>query len=181
MCLNKFNSKISLDYHKTYCGAHKPVRIEIPKPYNNTLEFENYNQSLKVSFVIYADFECMLQKIQTCQPCDETSYTNAYQKHVPNNFVYHVKCSNENYKPPVEYSREDAPEVFYQKLKEEALYIAEEYYDKVVPMIPLTEEEKTEFKTQKNCHICERSLNVLPPLLVKKLVTKNDRSNITQL
>jgi len=95
MCLNKFDSKISLDYHKTYCGAHKPVRIEIPKPYNNTLEFENYNQSLKVPFVIYADFECMLQKIQTCQSCDETSYTNTHQKHVPNNFVYHVKYSNE--------------------------------------------------------------------------------------
>ena len=108
MCLNKFDSKISLDYHKTYCGAHKPVRIEMPEPYNNTLEFENYNQSVKVPFVIYADFECMLLK---------TSYTNTYQKHVPNNFVYHVKYSNENYKAPVEYSGEDAPKVFYQKLK----------------------------------------------------------------
>jgi len=33
--------------------------------------------------------------------------------------------------------------VFYQKLKEEALHIAKEYYDKIIPMIPpLTEQEK---------------------------------------
>jgi len=117
MCLNKFDSEISLDYHKTYCGAHKPVRIEMPKLYDNIIRFRSYNHSLKVPFVIYADFECMLQRIQTCQPSDETSYTNTYQKHVPNNFVYHVKYSNENYKAPVEYSGEDAPKVFYQKLK----------------------------------------------------------------
>ena len=115
--------------------------------------------------------ECILQKIQTCQHPDEAPYTNTYQKHVPNNFVYHVKYSNGNYKPPVEYSGEDALKVLYQKLKEEAHHIAEEYYDKFVPMIPLTEQEKTEFKTQKNCHICKKSLNVLLPLLVEKLVT----------
>jgi len=61
--------------------------------------------------------------------------------------------------------------VFYQKLKEEALHIAEEYHDKIVPIIPLTEQEKTQFKTQKSCHIYEKSFDKLPPLLVKKLVT----------
>ena len=61
--------------------------------------------------------------------------------------------------------------VFIQNLEQDAVHIAEEYYNKVVPMIPLTEQEKEKFKTEKKCHICERSLDVLPPLLVKKLVT----------
>lgn len=61
--------------------------------------------------------------------------------------------------------------MFYQKLKEDALHIAQEYYDKLFLMIPLTEQEKTEFKTQKDCQICEKSLDTLPPLLVKELVT----------
>ena len=89
----------------------------MPKPYDNIMEFKNYNHSLKAPFAIYADFECMLQKIQTCQPSDETSYTNAYQKHTPNNFACYVKFSSGDYKPPVEYSGKDAPKVFYQKLK----------------------------------------------------------------
>jgi hypothetical protein len=32
----------------------------------------------------------MLQKIQSCQPSDETAYMNAYQIHAPNNFAYHI-------------------------------------------------------------------------------------------
>lgn len=89
----------------------------MPKLYVNITQFKNYKHSLKVPFAIYADFECMLQKIQTRQPSDETPYNNAYQKHVPNNFVYHIKYSNEDYKPPIDYSAVDAPRVFYQNVK----------------------------------------------------------------
>jgi CTP:phosphocholine cytidylyltransferase-like protein len=90
----------------------------MPKPYNNILQFKKFNHSLKVPFVVYADFECMLKKIHTCQPSDETSYTNVYQKHTPNDFVYYVMYSNVDYKPPVEYPGIDAAEVFYRKFKE---------------------------------------------------------------
>ena len=49
------------------------------------------------------------------------------------------------------------------------MYIAKEYYDRKVPIETLTKQEKNTFKTQKNCHICERSLVVLPPTVAKKL------------
>jgi hypothetical protein len=55
----------------------------------------------------------MLQKIQSCQPSDETAYANAYQIHAPNNFAYYTKYCNGDYKSPVEYSGMDAPEVVY--------------------------------------------------------------------
>jgi hypothetical protein len=97
----------------------------------------------------------MLQKIETCQPSDKSSCTKVYQKHVPINSAYHFKYSNEDFQPPREYSGLDAARVFYEKLKEDALHIAREYYDKIVPLIPLTENEKIKFKTEKVCHICE--------------------------
>jgi hypothetical protein len=171
MCLNKFDSEINLKDHKTYCGAHKPTRIEMPT-YNNILEFEKYNNSLRVPFAIYADFECMLQKIQTCQPSDECSYTNTYQKHAPSGFVFYAKYSNGDFSPPVEYYGPDAAKIFYEKIKELGLHISEDYYTKVVPMQPMSEQEKLEFKIEKNCHICEKSLHVLPPLLEKKLLNE---------
>jgi len=102
----------------------------MPKLFDNILQFKHYNHSLKVPFVAYVDFECMLQKIQTYQPSDERPYTNAYQRHTPNNFAYYIKYCNEDYKPHVEYSEMDAAKVFYEKIKEDALYIAKEYYDK---------------------------------------------------
>ena len=98
----------------------------------------------------------MLQKIHTRQPSNETSYTNAYQKNVPNNFAYYIKYCNGDFKPPVEYFGMDAARVFYEKLKKDALYIAREFYDKTVPMKPLTREEELKFKTEKVCHICEK-------------------------
>ena len=113
----------------------------------------------------------MLQKIQNFQPSDETSYTNAYQKHTPNDFANYVKYCNNDYKTPVEYSGTDAAKVFYEKLKEDVLYIAREYYDKIVPMKPLTEQEKITFKSLKECHICERSLDTLPAILVNKILS----------
>jgi len=111
----------------------------------------------------------MLQNIHTCQPSDET----AYQKHTPTNFAYYIKYCNGDFKLPVEYSGQDAPKVFYEKLKEDALYIAKEYCDKIIPMEPLTDNEQIIFETQKECHICERSFDALSPMLEKEiLITK---------
>ena len=93
----------------------------------------------------------MLQKIDTCQPSDEAPYTsiNAYQNHIPISLTYYIKYSNENCKPPIEYSGIDASRVLYENLKEDALHIAEKYYDKNVSMKLLTEAERILFETAK--------------------------------
>jgi hypothetical protein len=53
------------------------------------------------------------------------------------------------------------------------LFIANNYYDKIVRMEPLTESEQINFATQKECQICGRPLEVLPPMLEKEmLITK---------
>ena len=71
--------------------------------------------------------------------------------------------------PPKNYFGTDAAKVFYEKLKEDALYIAREFYDKVIPIKPLTEAEKLKFKAEKVCHICEKTFDVLPPMLENKI------------
>ena len=150
-------SEEKLINHKFYCQQQKSAKTEMPKPDENILKFKNYNHSLKIPFVLYADFECMLQKIHMCQPSDETSYTKPYQKHVPTNFVYYIKYSNDNFQPPVTYSGANADRVFYERLKEDVLYIAREYYDNVTPMSSLTEIKKLQFKTEKNLSQLQRA------------------------
>ena len=113
----------------------------MPQPNENIFQFKNYNHSPKVPFVVHAEFECMLQKIQTGQPCDKSAYTKPYQKHLPNNFAYYIKYCNGDLKPPVEYSGIDVARVFYEKIKQDAVHTATEYYDKVVPMNSLNEYE----------------------------------------
>ena len=40
------------------------------------LNFKNFNRSMRVPFVVYADFECFTEKIQTCYPNEGRSFTN---------------------------------------------------------------------------------------------------------
>lgn len=103
MCLNSFYSEAKLADHKMYCSQHESVRVRMPMPYDNIMQFEHYNHSLKVPFAVYTDFECMLQKIQTCRPSDELSYTSSYQKHTPTNFAYYITYANGDFKVPVKY------------------------------------------------------------------------------
>ena len=56
-CLNSFHTAESLQKHETFCSNHDAVKVELPDEENNTLSFKNYNKSMKVPFVIYADFE----------------------------------------------------------------------------------------------------------------------------
>ena len=54
--------------------------------------FNNFHKQLPVSFVIYADFESITEKMSTCQPSDKRSYTEKYQRHTACSFGYKAVC-----------------------------------------------------------------------------------------
>ena len=91
-CINHFSNKTALEKHLEYCSNNKTARIEFPKHKDKDgeeldcpvfLKFKNFNRSMRVPFVIYADFECYTEKIQTCFPDESRSFTNQYQHHKP--------------------------------------------------------------------------------------------------
>lgn len=45
---------------------------------------------MPVPFVIYADFETITEKVQGCQPKDNKSFTESYQKHTDCGYGYKV-------------------------------------------------------------------------------------------
>ena len=45
----------------------------------------------------YADFECLLEKVDSGIHNDCFSYTVKYQDHIPCSFVYKLVCVNEKY------------------------------------------------------------------------------------
>ncbi|KAF0712264.1 general transcription factor II-I repeat domain-containing protein 2-like [Aphis craccivora] len=63
MCLNSFDTENKLNNYKHYCTNNKAAKIVLPAPYNKSLEFKNYNHSLRIPFVIFADFEATPQPI----------------------------------------------------------------------------------------------------------------------
>ena len=89
-CINHFPNKPALEKHLEYCSNNEAVRIEFPRHKDKDgeeldcpvfLKFKNFNRSMRVPFVIYADFECFTEKLSTCYPDESRSFTNQYQHH----------------------------------------------------------------------------------------------------
>ena len=65
MCLISFTTeKILVNHQKYYNGVNgTPTRIEMPEKGKNILKFQNLFKQMKAPFVIYADFEALIEKI----------------------------------------------------------------------------------------------------------------------
>ena len=94
-CFLGYNSEESLSKHQLYCFTHKSARIDLPVE-GVKIQFSNYNRTMRVPFVVYADFESFIMPINTCSSNQDKSYTNKYQKHTPSSFCYYVKCFDES-------------------------------------------------------------------------------------
>ena len=138
----------------------------MPKP-GETIEFKNHEKSMRVSFVIYADFEAVTEKIDSATPNPEKSYTEKYQKPKPSGFCYYVKKEGiENYAEPVVYRGEDCVQKFCEMIEEEVKEIAE-IYKNIIPL-EMTKEDNEKFQSAVDCHICSKKLCNNKTILFKK-------------
>ena len=151
-CLNPFWSQEALSRHKKYCGEYEAVKIELPKK-GTMVKFKNYHRSEKVSFIVFADFECFTKPIQSCEPNPESSYTKQYQKHELSSFCYHIKCfDDEVYEPKlVSYTGEDAAQKFVEMLEMDIREITSIPEKKMI----FGKEEKERFDKETKCWICK--------------------------
>ena len=77
------------------------------------MKFKNYKHKEKVSFLVYADIEYLLEPIISTH----TSST-AYQKHVPTSAAYYLHCNFANSHSKIHiYRREDCIQWFVNQLK----------------------------------------------------------------
>ena len=86
-CLHCYTTRDLLERHKPECKGllKSPTRTEMPKVGENKMAFKNYYKQMKVPYVVYADFECVLRKIDTCEP---ESFAVKMEKHEPCGFSY---------------------------------------------------------------------------------------------
>ena len=132
-CLNKFKTPEKLEEHIEICKENSACKIELPKP-GETATFKNFNKSMRVPFVIYADFEAITEKIDSYTPNPEKSYIEKYQKHTPSGFCYYVKCEGEeNYAEPVVYRGEDCVQKFCEMIEEEVKEI-QNIFKNIIPL-----------------------------------------------
>ena len=96
-CLQCFSSRRVLNNHKeNYIIINGEQAIKMTDKDNNILKFDNFHKQQPVPFVIYADFEAITKKIQGCQQNDDSSHTEAYQKHTDCGYGYKAVCCCDN-------------------------------------------------------------------------------------
>ena len=139
-CLNYFHSyrtEIKLKKHEKVCNDHDFCYVEMLDELNKISKYNHREKSLKAPFMIYADLECLLAKIYSCQNNLEESYTEKKIKHMPSGYSLLTNCSFDAVKNELDcYRGKDCTEKFCKNLREHAVRIV--HYEER-EMIPLTD------------------------------------------
>ena len=157
-CLQCFSREDVLTEHKSNCLLiNGKQAIKMPQK-GDKVYFKNYHKQQSVPFVIYADFEAITEKVQGCQPNNEKSYTEAYQKHTDCGYGYKVVCCYDNkYSKPIQIFRgENAVHKFMENMLKEVKWCKSVIKKKFNKPLKMTKENEIDFKKAKKCHICNK-------------------------
>ena len=121
----------------------------MPNKGYNTIKYNHGEKPMKFPFVIYADLECLLEKMSTCQNNPNKSSTTKINKHTPSGYSIFTHCSFDESKNKINYYRGDDLREHFTKIIN---------YEKK-KMVLLTTEEKVHYNKQKICYICKKEFN----------------------
>ena len=112
------------------------------------MKFNNFHKQLRVPFVIYADFEAITQKIDSCQPNDEKSYTERYQKHIDCGYSFKVVCCyDDKFSRPIQlYRGKNAVYKFLEAMLEEVDYCEKTKNEHFNQPMDLTNKDEENFQ-----------------------------------
>ena len=85
-CLHSFRTKNKLELHKQVYENKDFCNVIMPSEDTKILKFNQYLKSDKVPFIIHADLECIIEKIDGCKNNPENSSSTRVSKHIPSGF-----------------------------------------------------------------------------------------------
>ena len=128
-------------------------RIDMPKE-NEKIKYLAGEKSLKAPFIVYADLECLLEKVQSFPNNPQSSHTERKGEHESSEYAQSLICSFDDTKNKSYFYREkDCIEKYCKDLKERGMEIIN---FKKKEMKPLTNKEIKSYEKQKVWHICEK-------------------------
>ena len=137
----------------------------MPTKDNNIIKYNHGEKSMKVPFIIYADLECLLEKMSTCINNPNESSTTKINKHTPSGYSIFISCLFDESKNKLNYYRDkDCMKKFCKDLKEHATRIINHEKKKI---IPLTKEEKINYKIRKFLIYARKNLILLIKNIIK--------------
>ena len=156
-CFHSYSTEKKLKKHEKVCNNHDYRYVEMPNEDNKILKYNHGEKSVKAAFIIYADLECLLEKMHSCQNNPEKSYTE--KKLCIQLLVTHLftNCSFDSTKNKIDcYRRKDCMERFCKDLKKHETKIINHEKKE---MIPLTDKENKFYEKQKVGYICKKGFS----------------------
>ena len=152
-CLQGFKEESSRNEHIDYCIDNVSVKVEMP--YKNLIvQYSDGQFQFKVPFIMYADFESILELIQGPGNNLMISSMREVNNHLPSGwcvrseFAYNGKIEN----PLKLYRGKDCVKKFCDNIIGEARHLYQSF--PVKPMTPLIPKEMDRYKRLERCHIC---------------------------
>ena len=160
-CLQGFHQKIPRDEHMRYCLDNESVKVEMPhnKP---IVEFCDGQYQFNVLFIMYADFESLLEPIQGSSKNPSGPWSTVTNNHIPSGWCAYSEFAYGKAKNPLTlYRGKDCVKKFCDHIIEEACRLYKSFPES--PMNPLTSNQNERYKKSKRCHICFRPFTLKDP------------------
>ena len=160
-CLQGFSLEASRDEHRVYCEDNETVRVEMPRK-GSKIEFCDRQNQFKVPFIMYSDFESILEPIESPNPDPNQPYTNEVNEHTPSGWCVYSKFFYGDVDNPLRlYRGKDCIETFCNYIKGEARRLYHMFPE--LPMDPLTKKQWKKYKKATKCHICYKPFTLRDP------------------
>lgn len=150
-CQNIYGKKV-IKEHVISCKNFKTQRVTVPKCVNGVkpvIRFKDYYKSLSHDYILYCDFECLMQKPDNMHVSDKTQ--NLY-RHEPSGFFLALVGTEEGLVDYYSYRGKKCIEMFFNKLEtmcdqvKDAMNLEEDMW--------LSREEQEMHDQATHCYIC---------------------------
>ena len=163
-CLQGFMQEPSRDQHQIYCEDNESVRVEMPNQ-GSTIEFKDGQNQFKVPFIMYADFELILEPmgpVKLGSPNPNQPYTNEVNQHTPSGWCVYSKFAYGDIDNPLRlYRGKDCIKTFCNYIKREVHRLYHMFPE--LSMDPLTKKQWKKYKEATKCHICYKPFTLRDP------------------
>ncbi|XP_076303709.1 uncharacterized protein LOC143221926 [Lasioglossum baleicum] len=155
-CLQYFPTLERLNIHTIDCERMNDCALTLPTSEDKWLHFKNFVNKEQTPFIIYVDLECLLLPEE--QEGEDRAARVQYQQHHAFSIGYYIHCRYDESVCEYQVYRDKAgcAAWFANRLYELSQKL-QPLFDKTVPMNPLTEAEKLNFRIATHCHVCEKT------------------------
>ena len=152
-CLQCFSSEQASNNHTDICLVIKGEQSV--KMGEGSISFTNHSRQIPILFKMYADFECILEKVASTASTANKVSEELYQNYVPCGYSYKLACVDDKFtKNAVVYRGKDCVKYFINQMLttyEHCMKIKKRHFNKNLVM---SKKDERKFRASDKCWIC---------------------------